>query len=180
MSSKVRVTESTLPGQPMTPPPYATRQPADTNILPSGQGLVSPPARPFPSPTITTAFARTSYQTILKTVVEPMMMNRSLSQFRSVFEQVPVLMQQGSILTLRDLEKMLLVDLGQARPHHYGWLLQVLMINSTLMGAMPAPSSDCVMSFLSAAASLFICFRRSTAVDRTRCPTTLHISPRLG
>jgi hypothetical protein len=178
MSPKVHVTESTIPGQSMTPSSYATGQPTGTDILPSGQGLVSPPARPFPSPALTTALTPAGYQTILKTVVEPMMMNHSLSQFRSVFEQVLLLMQQGSIPTLRDLEKMLL---GQViRPHRCGWRLRILTINSTPAEATPPPSSGCVMSFLSVAASLFICFRRLTAVDRTTYPTTLHISPRLG
>jgi len=88
----------------------------------------SPPSISNPSRTLqgfashttsTKGLTDDGYRVIMARIVRPMMQNPALSGFQPVLQQAQLRMADGKITTLRDLEKVLLLELGhvcQPRP----------------------------------------------------------------
>jgi hypothetical protein len=102
-------------GDPILFPPSSDPFPTTPNETLPGfaplMGMPQPPAEPATARRLSPG----GFTAIVEYVLRPMMMDETLSEFREILRNAEEMMKIGKITSLRDLEKVLLLELGHVR-----------------------------------------------------------------
>jgi hypothetical protein len=69
-------------------------------------------SQPTAEPATARRLSPGGFSAIVEHVLQPMMMDEAFSEFREVLRNAEEMMKSGKITSLRDLEKVLLLELG--------------------------------------------------------------------